>query len=91
MIKLKLLALMLIVLGPCACAYARKGWGVGRALPAALCAQSLALIALGYVLPFSASLMVVAAVSGCAWVYALVRAKRFSPSFCRKSLLKTCR
>ena len=84
MIKLKLLALMLIVLGPCACAYARKGWGVGRALPAALCAQSLALIALGYVLPFSASLMAVAAVSGCAWVYALVRAKRF---FSRDALL----
>lgn len=65
MIKLKLLSLCLIVLGPCALAYARKGWGVGRTLPAALCAQSIALIVLGYMLPFSASLSIVGGAQPC--------------------------
>lgn len=77
MIKLKLLIFALIVLGPCACAYARKGWGVGRTLPAALCAQSLALIVLGYFLPFSAGIGAVALVSAGMWIYALVHARSF--------------
>ncbi len=75
MIKLKLLILLLIVLGPCALAFVKKGQSVGRTLPAALCAQTLALIAMGAALPFSVSLGVVAAVSAGMWAYSLVHVR----------------
>ena len=75
MIKLKLLILLLIVLGPCALAFVKKGWSVGRTLPSALCAQTLSLIAMGAVLPFSVSLGAVALVSAGMWVYSLVHVR----------------
>ena len=53
MIKLKLLVFTLILLGPCAFGFARRAAHVGRTLPAALCAQSVLLIFVGYFLPFS--------------------------------------
>lgn len=74
MIKLKLLAFSLMLLGPCAFLNVRRGWRMARALPAALCAQSLLLIFMGYLLPFSVSTGVLAAVSAAAWAYALVHA-----------------
>lgn len=75
MIKLKLAALAFILLGPCALAYARKGARAERTLPAALCAQSLALIFLGYLLPFSVCVGVLTAVSAACWGYALLRVR----------------
>lgn len=75
MIKLKLLALSMILLGPCAYMTARRGWRVERALPAALCAQSVLLVFLGYLLPFSASVGILAAVSALAWGYTLLRVR----------------
>ena len=75
MIKLRIVALVAILLGPSAAAYAHRGWKVERTLPAVLCAQSLALILLGYLLPFSVGVGVLAAISAAAWVYALARVK----------------
>lgn len=71
MIKLKLLVFILILLGPCAFAYARRAVSVGRTLPAALCAQSILLIFLGYFLPFSTGVKILACASALAWAYAL--------------------
>lgn len=73
MIKLKLLAFCAIVLGPCAFALVRAKRPVGRTLPAVVCAQSVALIGLGYVLPLSVSVGVLAGISGLSWAYALLR------------------
>lgn len=74
MIKLKMAALAAILLGPSAALYAKKGWKVERTLPSVLCAQSLLLILLGYLLPFSWGVIAVAALSAAAWVYAAARA-----------------
>lgn len=71
MIKLKILLFVLTIMGPCALLLAKRALPVGRTLPAVLCAQSLALIAMGYFLPFSAGVGVIAAVSAAAWLYAL--------------------
>ncbi|MBQ2948107.1 MAG: hypothetical protein IJD94_03920 [Clostridia bacterium] len=73
MIKLKLLVFSLILLGPCALMTARRDWRMERALPAALCAQSLLLIVSGYFLPFSVGVGILAVSSAAAWLYALVR------------------
>lgn len=77
MIKLKLLVFSLILLGPCAFAYAKKGSRVGGAMPAALCAQSIALIFFGYALPFSAGVGILAALSAAAWIYALAHIRNW--------------
>lgn len=68
--KLKIMAFAAILLGPSAAAYALKGWKAERTLPAALCAQSLLLIFLGYFLPFRVCVGVMAAISLAAWVWA---------------------
>ncbi|MBR4039983.1 MAG: hypothetical protein IKJ11_07780 [Clostridia bacterium] len=75
MIKLKMAVLAAILLGPSAAAYAWKGWGAERTLPSVLCAQSLLLILLGYLLPFSWSVYIVAAISAAAWIMALLKVK----------------
>ena len=75
MIKLRIVALAAILLGPSAAAYAARGWKVERTLPAVLCAQSLLLIALGYLLPFSFGVGILTAISAAAWVWALWHAK----------------
>ena len=75
MIKLRIVALAAILLGPSAALYAAKGWKAERTLPAALCAQSLLLILLGYVLPFSFGVGILAAISAAAWAWALWRVK----------------
>lgn len=74
MIKLKLLAFVLFLLGPCAF-LTRRGWRFGRALSASVCAQSLALVFLGYFLPFSVSAGILAAVSAAAWIAAAVQTR----------------
>ena len=74
MIKLKMAAFAAILLGPSAACYALRGWKAERTLPAALCAQSLLLIALGYLLPFTVCVGVVAALSLAAWGVAVARA-----------------
>lgn len=66
-------ALAAILLGPSAALYAWKGWKAERTLPSVLCAQSLLLILLGYFLPFSYGVWIVAALSAAAWVFAAVR------------------
>ena len=71
MIKLKLLVFTLILLGPCAFGFARRAAHVGRTLPAALCAQSVLLILLGYFLPFSYGVGILAGMSALGWAYAL--------------------
>jgi len=72
MIKLKLLLLTLILLGPCAFAYARHRRPVGRTIPVVMCAYSVSWIALGYVLPFSAAIGITAVISAAMWLYALI-------------------
>ena len=72
MIKLKILIFVITLLGPCAFAYARRRQPVGRTLPTALCAQSIALIGMGYFLPFSACVSILVGVSVLAWAYAFV-------------------
>lgn len=72
MIKLKLLIFVLMLLGPCAW-MACRGRQLGQSVAVTLCAQSLALIFLGYVLPFSAAAGVLAVVSAAAWLDALRR------------------
>lgn len=72
MIKLKLLALCAIVLGPCAFALVRAKRPVGRTIAAVVCAQSMALIAMGYFLTLSVSVGVLAGISALAWGDALV-------------------
>lgn len=74
MIKVKIAALAAILLGPSAALYALKGWKAERTLPSVLCAQSLLLILLGYVLPFSYGVGIVAALSAAAWIWALAHA-----------------
>lgn len=74
MIKLKLLAFVLFLLGPCAF-LTRRGWRFGRALSASVCAQSLLLMFLGYFLPFSVSAGILAAVSAAAWIAAAVQTR----------------
>lgn len=76
MITLKLLALTLILLGPSAFACAKAERRIGATLGGSLCAQSLLLIALGYVLPFSAAVFALAAASAIAWIYALGALRR---------------
>lgn len=73
MIKIKMAALAAILLGPSAALYAEKGWKAERTLPSVLCAQSLLLILLGFFLPFSAGVGVVAALSAAAWIFAAIR------------------
>lgn len=75
MIKLKLAAFALIVLGPCASLYARRGTKPERTLPASLCAQSLLLLAVGCVLPFSVGVGLLAVLSAAAWLDALMHVK----------------
>lgn len=75
MIKLKMALLAAILLGPSAAAYAYRGWKAERTLPSVLCAQSLLLILLGYLLPFSWGVGIVAAVSAAAWAAALVKVR----------------
>lgn len=75
MIKLKMAVLAAILLGPSAAAYAHRGWKVERTLPAVLCAQSLLLIALGYVLPFSWGVGAVALISLASWAWAIAGVK----------------
>ena len=76
MTKLKLLALALILMGPCVYVSTRRGCRPGRAFAPVLCAQSLVLLFLGYFFPFSAVMGVLAAVSAGAWVGALMKAGR---------------
>lgn len=85
MIKIKILIFVLILLGPCALAFARRTASVGRSLPAALCAQSVALILCGYFLPFSVGVGALAAVSAAAWIYALVK------TICRRDFMRAIR
>lgn len=75
MIKLKLAAFVLILLGPCASCYARRGWKAERTLPASLCAQSLFLMGMGCFFPFSLGVGLLAAVSAVAWVDAIAHVK----------------
>ena len=75
MIKLKLAAFALIVLGPCASLYARRGTKPERTLPASLCAQSLLLLAVGCVLPFSVGVGLLVVLSAAAWLDALMHVK----------------
>ena len=75
MIKLKLAAFVLILLGPCASAYARKGWKAERTLPASLCAQSLLLMVTGCFLTFSVSVGLLAAISAAAWIDAMIHVR----------------
>ena len=85
MIKIRILLFVLILLGPCALLYAKRTLPVGRTLPAVLCAQSLVLIVLGYVLPFSAGVGILAAASAASWLYALVcvlRSRKFRQAVC---------
>lgn len=72
MIKLKMAALVMILLGPSAAAYVSRGWRVERTLPPVLCAQSLLLILVGYFFPFSWGVGLVAALSVAAWLWALI-------------------
>jgi len=76
MIKLKLLILCAILLGPSAFAYAKARRPVGSTLPLVICGQSLLLIGLGYFLPQSVCVGVLALVSALAWAAALVRIRR---------------
>ena len=76
MIKIKILILAMILTGPCAFAFARRTQPLGRTLPAALCAQSVLLILLGYMLPFSAAGGILGVLSAAGWGYALVRTIR---------------
>lgn len=85
MIKLKLLIFALILLGPSAFAYAKAGARPGRTLPAVLCAQSLLLIVMGYCLPFSAGMAILAAGSAAAWIYALTHIRDW-----RKAVVSLC-
>ena len=75
MIKLKLAAFALIVLGPCASLYARRGTRPERTLPASLCAQSLLLLAVGCALPFSVGVGLLAVLSAAAWLDAIAHVK----------------
>lgn len=76
MIKIKLLFLVMILMGPCALMYARRTIPAGRTLAAALCAQSLFLILWGYLLPFSAGVGLLALMSAGGWLYALIQVFR---------------
>ena len=85
MIKIKLLFLVMILMGPCALIYARRTIPAGRTLAAALCAQSLFLILWGYLLPFSAGVGLLALLSAGGWLYALIqvfRRKAFRQAIC---------
>ena len=73
MIKFKLLALAFVVAGPCAYVSARRGCRPERGIAATLCAQSILLIVLGYTLPFSAVMGLLAAAGAVSWGMALVR------------------
>lgn len=72
MITLKLMLLMLMLLGLCASAYARKGWKAERTLPASLCAQSLILMAVSSFATLTVGVGLLAVLSAAAWVDALV-------------------
>lgn len=74
MIKLKLLAFVLFLLGPCAF-MTRRGWRFGRALSASICAQSLLLLFLGYFLPFSVLAGILAVGSAAAWIAAAIQTR----------------
>lgn len=71
MIRLKLLALAFVMTGPCVYVSTRRGCRPERAIAPVLCAQSLALILLGYFLPFSAAIGLIGALSAAAWAAAV--------------------
>lgn len=75
MITLKLMLLVLMMLGPCASAYVRKGWKAERTLPASLCAQSLILMAVSSFTSLTVGVGLLAVLSAAAWVDALAHAR----------------
>lgn len=74
---LALAVILATMLGPCAALYIKGDLPVGRTLPYTVCAQSLALLTLGYVLPYSFIVWGLAALSAACWLYYLLRAGSF--------------